>query len=146
MSRTQPNNLGCYCLRLEHSRVQGPLSEGYSVAMEQQGEGTQRDCGRVEKKKGRKICGRCRCVVVSLCGILTGYYSTHRGVQCAADSLLPVVSSCKNSLVCLIRLRYTMCFRMQSQMNKSQLKELFWQQVMSKQVGYFFLANSRCDI
>lgn len=35
--------------------MQGPLSEGYSVAMEQQlgkqGEGTQRDCGRVEKKK-----------------------------------------------------------------------------------------------
>lgn len=126
--------------------MQGPLSEGYSVAMEQQlgkkGEDTQRNYGRVEKKKGRKICGRCRCVVVSLCGILTGYYSTHRGVQCAADSLLPVVSSCKNSLVCLIRLRYTMCFRMQSQMNKSQLKEHFWQQVMSKQVGYFFLTNS----
>lgn len=38
--------------------MQGPLSEGYSVAMEQQlgkqGEGTQRDCGRVEKKKKRK--------------------------------------------------------------------------------------------
>lgn len=31
--------------------MQGPLSEGYSVAMEQQGEGTQRDCGRVGKKK-----------------------------------------------------------------------------------------------
>lgn len=34
--------------------MQRPLSEGYSVAMEQQGEGTQRDCGRVEKKKRKE--------------------------------------------------------------------------------------------
>lgn len=41
--------------------MQGPLSEGYSVAMEQQlgkkGEDTQRNYGRVEKKKEGKYVG-----------------------------------------------------------------------------------------